>query len=66
MQEEEYLGNVCANCFRKAPDDARHCAKCHEAHCEACMSTGLDICWRCDGVVGAAVHQRNVALKEQK
>ena len=62
--EEEYLGNVCANCFRKAPDDARRCTKCNHVHCENCFAHGSAICFRCDGSVGGAIFQRNLALKE--
>ncbi len=64
MQDENYQGLSCYNCFRPAPDDAKRCLKCHEVHCVNCYAHGADECFRCQGIVGACAHQRNLALKE--
>lgn len=58
--------NPCTNCKR---DTEKHggtirCLKCSEDHCVNCVDTKTGRCWKCEGVPGAYMHQREVAKEE--
>lgn len=56
----------CSNCARPVPDEAHGsvCRKCKKLYCHACQDVPSGRCWTCDGVAGAALHQRELRERE--
>jgi hypothetical protein len=63
---------TCANCV-DATKPVKSCSKCHQLFCPNCLTLQrdlagdldpVDVCFKCDGVVGAVGHQRRQSLNE--